>query len=140
MLAIRNGIIFLILLGITGLAQARGSVVLINLENNSIITSSGKEPTLDAVAQAIRAAGAGQAYPWTASGETPGVLQLTTLVRNKHTVVVNVTFDARTYSIRYSSSINMNYQGKDGKGIIHPFYNKWVAQLKAGIDAEFQKP
>ncbi|MSR09722.1 MAG: hypothetical protein EXR82_09435 [Gammaproteobacteria bacterium] len=139
MLAIRNGIIFVVLLGIASFAQARGSVVLINLENNSIITSSGKEPTLDAVAQAIRAAGASQAYPWTPSGERPGMLQLTTLVRNKHTVVVNVTFDAKTYSIRYSSSINMNYQGKDGKGIIHPFYNKWVAQLKDSIDAELRK-
>ena len=139
MLAIRNGIIFVILLGIAGLAQARGSVVLINLENNSIITSSGNEPALDAVAQAIRAAGASQAYPWTPSGGMPGMLQFTTLVRNKHTVVVNVTFDAQTYSIRYASSINMNYQGTDGHGIIHPFYNKWVAQLKEGIDAELHK-
>ena len=139
MRAIRNGIIFVVLLGMAGLAEAKRTEFLVNLENNTILTSSGKEPPIDAVAQAIRAAGASQAYPWTPSGERPGVLQLTTLVRNKHTVVVNVTFDAKTYSIRYASSINMNYQGKDGKGIIHPFYNKWVAQLKEGIDAELQK-
>jgi hypothetical protein len=139
MLAIRKSVILVLLLGMAGVVQARESVPIVNLENNTIVASSGKEPALEAVAQAIRAAGASQAYPWTPSGETPGVLQLTTFVRNKHTVVVNVTFDTKTYSIRYASSMNMNYQSKDGKEIIHPFYNKWVALLKQGIDAELHK-
>lgn len=141
MLAIRSGIILVLLLGISGLAEAKRTEFLVNLENNSIITGSGNEPALDAVAQAIRAAGASQAYPWTASGRAPGTLQLTTFVRNKHTVVVNVTFDAKTYSIRYASSINMNYKALTsiGQEQIHPFYNDWVAALKKGIDAELKK-
>ncbi len=141
MRAIRNGIILVVLLGIAGLAEAKRTEFLVNLENNTILTSSGKALSIEAVAQAIRAAGASQAYPWTASGGDSGVLQLTTLVRNKHTVVVNVTFDSKTYGIRYASSSNMNYKNKAGIGkeIIHPFYNDWVALLKQGIDAELQK-
>ena len=141
MRAIRNGIIFVVLLGMAGLAEAKRTEFLVNLENNTILTSSGKEPPIDAVAQAIRAAGASQAYPWTASDGASGGLQLTTLVRNKHTVVINVTFDTKTYSIRYASSINMNYKNMAsiGKENIHPFYNDWVALLKQGIDAELRK-
>jgi hypothetical protein len=136
---IRRSIFLAIMMCLAGTADARTSVPIVNLENNAIVTSSGKEPALDAVAQAIKAAGASQVYNWTASGESPGVLQLSTLVRGKHTVVVNVTFDTRTYSIRYSSSINMNYKAKDGKEIIHPFYNTWTQDLKQGIDAELKK-
>lgn len=136
---IRTSMLLAILLCITGTAHARASVPIMNLENNAIVTSSGKELTLEAIAQAIRAAGASQPYPWTASGESPGVVQLTTLVRGKHTVVVNVTFDTRTYSINYVSSIDMNYKVKNGKELIHPFYNNWVQELRQGIDAELNK-
>ena len=141
MLAVRRVVTLLLLLAIAGIAQATRSVAIVNLENNAIVGSGGKELTLGAVAQAIRVAGASQPYPWTASGDSPGTLQLTTVVRGKHTVVINVTFDTKTYSIRYASSINLNYKkkAKDGTEIIHPNYNVWVAQLRHAIDTELRK-
>lgn len=136
---IRSSIFLAIMMCLAGTAEARSSVPIVNLENNAIVTSSGKEPTLDAVAQAIKAAGASQVYTWTVSEDTPGVMKLTTFVRAKHTVVVTVTYDTKVYSILYASSINMNYKAKDGKEVIHPFYNTWTQDLKKGIDAELKK-
>lgn len=123
-----------------GPAHARGSVPIVNLEGNAIVTPDGREFTLEEVARRIRDAAAAQQYSWAVTSSEPGKLQLSTLVRGKHTVVVDVTFDATTYSIKYSSSINMNYESKKGRELIHPFYNKWVQQLKQGIDMQMRKP
>ncbi|MEQ1801090.1 MAG: hypothetical protein ABL989_04145 [Gammaproteobacteria bacterium] len=139
MQAVRSGIFIALLFGMVGLAQARGSVPITDPENNPVVSSDNKELSIEAVGQAIRAAGASQGYPWTASGDQPGKLQLTTLVRNKHTVVVDVTYDAKTYSIRYANSVNMNYKVSSGKALIHPNYNVWVSELKQAIDAELRK-
>jgi len=113
---------------------------LVNLENNPIQTSDGNALSLDSIAQRIRDAGAAQKYPWVASGTEPGKLQLATVVRGKHTVAVDVTFEVKAYSIRYASSINMNYKTQDGRELIHPFYNQWVQQLKQGIDMALKRP
>ena len=86
------------------------------------------------MAEAIRSAAGSMKNPWAASGDTPGTLQLTTLVRNKHTVAVTVTYDTHSYSIRYASSVNMNYEVDHGQEVIHPNYNKWVQQLKQAMD------
>ena len=61
-------------------------------------------------------------------------------MRNKHTIVVNISVAADTYSVKYQSSINMNYAVVDGRPVIHPNYNKWVQTLVDGIGAELKKP
>jgi uncharacterized protein (UPF0333 family) len=134
-----------------GAAHARGGVAIVNIENSPVIAASGGSLSIEAVGNAIVAAGASKGYPWTVSEKASGKLKLSTLVRGKHTVVVDVSFDTSAYSIRYSSSINMNYKRnctKPGKKdqseskcteVIHPYYNTWVQELKQAIDAELLK-
>lgn len=139
MLNRRHVITFMLLLGFAGFAHARSSVPIVNVENAAIVTASGQVPSLEAVATAIRTAGASQGYPWTASGDSAGKLVLTTIVRHKHTVVINVTFDTKTYSIHYDNSVNMNFKKKKYSEVIHPNYNVWVSQLRQAMEAEFLK-
>jgi hypothetical protein len=60
-------------------------------------------------------------------GEIKAVLDIRT-----HQLVVNISFDKTTYSIRYQDSINLDYNGKK----IHRQYVNWVTNLKRHIDAE----
>ena len=141
----RSGFLVAIFMCMSAIANARESVPIVDSENNAIPMVGGKELTLEAVANAIKAGGASQQYPWVPTGNSPGEMELTTLVRGKHTAVVKVTYDTKTYSIRYASSVNLNYKTKkDTKTkkevpLIHPAYNDWVQQLKAAIDFEFKK-
>jgi len=139
MLNRRHVIAFMLLIGFAGFAHARGSVPIVNVENAAIVAASGQAPSLEAVSAAIHKAGASQGYPWTVSGESAGQLVLTTIVRHKHTVVVNVTFDTKTFSIHYGNSVNMNYKKKKYGEVIHPNYNVWISQLRQAMEAEFTK-
>jgi hypothetical protein len=120
-------------------AQARGSVAIVNHENIAIATGSARTPTVDEVAAAITRAGQTISYPWTVTSSEPGHVVLSTLVRNKHTVVVDVQFTASSYSVTYRDSVNMNYKLDKDVPKIHPNYNVWVEQLIAAINAELHK-
>lgn len=58
-------------------------------------------------------------------------IQARIVVRNKHTVIVNIPYTNNSYSIEYSSSINMD-EKPDGK--IHRNYNNWVKNLSDKIN------
>lgn len=71
---------------------------------------------------------------WRVSMISPGSIEATLMVRNKHTVIVNIPYTPTNYSINYKASTNMEYKvKKDGSTIIHPNYNKWVARLDQSI-------
>lgn len=71
---------------------------------------------------------------WRASTTSPGNIEATIMVRNKHTVVVNIPYTPTSYSINYKASTNMEYKVKsDGSASIHPNYNNWVARLDQSI-------
>jgi hypothetical protein len=93
-----------------------------------------KKLTADQVRKAIVVAGSKSGYPWTVVGESPGVLKMSTTVRGKHVVVVEVSYTPTSYGIKYVSSENMGYQG----GLIHPNYNNWVRQFIRSINVELQ--
>jgi len=62
-------------------------------------------------------------------GKITGTLRLRT-----HTAVVNVIYDTSKYSIRYQSSIDLDYNAE--KGTNHKNYNGWIQNLDAAIQRE----
>lgn len=111
----------------------RQPVPVINHENMLVENSSGKKLTPEKVKQAILAAPAPR--PWQFSEPGPGRLIATLHVRGKHTIVTEITYSGDQYSIRYKDSVNMKYSpgGPNGLGLIHPFYNQWVEELRSAI-------
>lgn len=74
---------------------------------------------------------------WQATEVSPGLIEARLMVRNKHTIVVDIPYTATTYSIKYKSSTNMEYDSKsDGSAVIHPNYNKWVGTLNSDINTQ----
>src|SRR5437899_159328 len=49
-----------------------------------------------------------------------------------HLAVVDITYDAKQYSIVYKDSNNLNYDGNN----IHRNYNGWIQNLDKGIRAQ----
>ena len=129
---------FAFLLGIFSLnatVQARDTVPLINLENQAISASSGKPLSLADVARALR-----QAAPlrgWTIEEIGPGKALATLVVRNKHTIKVDISYTESTISFIYRDSDNMKYsKNSEGNPVIHPFYLKWVQNLVTDVRVE----
>jgi hypothetical protein len=123
-----------------GAASARTPVPIVNFDNVTFATVSGKKPDLTQIQQAvIRAA---MQHQWTTTPTGDNKLIATLDVRGKHSVAVDISWTADTYTIRYRSSVNMSF-AEDSKGagpqagpVIHPFYNKWVGNLRDGINRE----
>ena len=83
---------------------------------------------------------AGASLGWVMEERQPGLVRGTLNLRT-HQAVVDVPYDARRFSIRYVSSIDLNYGGdaarQNGKGpLIHSNYNGWVENLEHKISAE----
>ncbi len=100
-----------------------------NVEKSPIILPPGKSVTMQQVTTAIMRAGTRlgwQMQPGTA-GKLSGRLDL-----RKHTALVDVTHDTKTYTITYRDSTNLD--AKDG--MIHRNYNGWVQNLDKAIRAE----
>jgi hypothetical protein len=65
---------------------------------------------------------------WVVVSRSPGFIDATILTRG-HRADIRVTYDARSYSIAYRGSENL--QAKNGR--IHRNYNRWVANLDRAI-------
>jgi hypothetical protein len=136
------------------LAQ-RAAVPIIDHPDIAVATSSGKPLQPERVKEAILAAA--KAKGWGLAFEPSGKIMATLVVRNKHTVVVEIAYTAEKYSLMYKDSVNMKYapnaqtdshinsvnnsytRGGYNGPVIHPFYNKWVQELKDAIRAELLK-
>jgi hypothetical protein len=100
--------------------------------DSPVTTATGKEPTLDQVTKAIVEAGNQTRPPWAMGVVQPGHIIGTLNVRS-HQVVVDITYTAKTYSIKYKNSTNLNYDPE--KGTIHPHYASWIQNLDNAIRA-----
>jgi hypothetical protein len=69
------------------------------------------------------------------TAEAPGLLSAR-LVRRRHVAVVEIEYDAASYSIRYRDSANLD--ARDGR--IHEAYNEWVRKLDQAVRAELETP
>ena len=106
----------------------RGSVPVYNVTNTPVAASK-PNPSLDEVGKAIQRAGV--QLGWQMKETKPG-LMVGTLNLRKHVAVVDVNYSAKSYSITYKDSTELQY---DGNGI-HPNYNGWVQNLDKGIRAQ----
>ncbi len=77
---------------------------------------------------------AGSKRGWTFQDAGPGHLVGNLAVRGKHFATVDVFYDAKSFSIKYKDSRNLNYD--PGKNQIHPNYNSWVNNLQQDIQSE----
>jgi hypothetical protein len=128
-----HSLLFLLaaLLAASGVHAAQGSVPILNFEDLVVTSGDGKSLTVEQVKQAILV-GASRAR-WAASVRSGNVIRLTYSPRT-HVAVVDVTYSAKGYSIRYAESTNLNYGQEGGTAVIHPFYNKWINGLRQQIE------
>lgn len=126
----------LVFIALTGTAQARGSVPVVNYENVQLASDSGKLVSADAAKQAIRTAAASK--NWTVAPDGDALIA-TLVVRNKHTVTVSIVLRGDKYSLLFKDAVNMNVMERDGQTLIHPFYNRWVQDLNEAIRIELLK-
>ncbi|MSP98318.1 MAG: hypothetical protein EXR29_14110 [Betaproteobacteria bacterium] len=145
-------IVFALFLGVistTAVAQ-RALVPIIDYKDISVAKSSDKPVAVDQVKGAIVAAG--KSLQWDMAFAANSGLVGTLVVRNKHTISVDISVVPGMYSIKYRSSINMKYadaatdltywnlyKSAAGGPVIHPRYNQWVQALKSAMDAELRK-
>jgi hypothetical protein len=96
------------------------------------VTSAPVTPAAASAADVQKAiTRAGVRLGWTMNPVSPGKMQ-GTLVLRTHRAVVDITYDAKSYSIKYKDSTGLNYDGSN----IHRNYNGWVQNLDKGIRAE----
>lgn len=117
--------------------MARASVPVVNYENVAVTTGSGKPATAGQVRQAFITGTAGRGWTYTQAGD--GKLLANLVVRNKHTVSAEIVYSGDKFSVTYVGSVNMNYELKEGKHIIHPNYNNWVTNMLNDVRVELTR-
>jgi hypothetical protein len=124
----------LVLLGLSGmivLAAGCRTAPLQNLEGMPVVTST-TNASLSDIQTAIIRAGASQGWKMVPTRE--GVVRGTKIFGDagKHVAVVEVKYDSKAYSILYSDSTNLAYDGTK----IHKTYNVMVQGLNRAIEAQ----
>jgi hypothetical protein len=99
---------------------------LYNLKDAPINTPAGVSRTAADVEKAIRTAGTKTG--WKMESPRPGLIVGTT-TWSTHSATVDITYDARRYSIVYKDSANLGYDGTN----IHRNYNYRVQELDRAI-------
>jgi hypothetical protein len=104
-----------------------------NVQNAPVIPPPGKNLTMTEVNNAIMRAGSqlGWQMQPTGPGKISGRLALRT-----HLAVVDIEHDAKSYSIKYRDSQNLNF----ADGQIHKNYNGWIQNLDKAIRAQLTYP
>ena len=97
-------------------------------------TSTPRTLTMEDYEKAVIRAGVRRG--WVFERVEEGHLIGTNTVRGKHTAVVDLKFDAETYSITLNRADNLNHNASTNQ--IHPNYNHWVRNLAKDIRTEVQ--
>lgn len=104
------------------------SGAVMNIEDAAVVASTENVSASD-VQKAIMRAGAGLGWVMKNSGKGKIV---GTLILRKHVAVVDIDYSAKSYSIRYKDSQNLDYDGTN----IHSNYNGWIQRLNSGIQTQ----
>lgn len=83
------------------------------------------------IVQAIKRALAGR--DWQVLGEQLGGIDADINVRNKHNARIRIDYTEREITIRYVSSINLDYSVQSGTPTIHRNYPRWINFLQDDI-------
>ena len=110
------------------LISACTSRPIMNVTDAPVVTTNGKQLTADQVGKAIVSAGNG--LGWVMTPVSPGLVGGTLKLRN-HLAAVDVRYTAKTFSVAYKDSTNLDYQN----GQIHKNYNGWIENLNRDIRA-----
>ena len=88
-------------------------------------------PTLDGIEKAI--VRAGLQLGWKIAPQGPGKAEGVLAIRT-HTAIVDITYDTKSYSIVYKSSVNLSYDERTKT--IHSNYNGWIRNLEKAINVQ----
>ena len=119
----------LAVLGVVILVAGCATRPIVNVTDQPVVTTAGKQVTADQVRNAI--VKAGTSLGWVMTPVSPGLVNARLALRD-HLAVVDVRYTATTYSITYKDSTNLNY--RDGQ--IHKNYNGWIDNLDRDIRNE----
>lgn len=66
--------------------------------------------------------------------DTKGKIVAQVIVRDKHTLVVDIAYTSETFQITYKSSNNLNYSvSAQGAAVIHKNANRWLGFIQNDI-------
>ena len=85
--------------------------------------------TVDQVGKAIQRAG--MTLGWQMEPKSAGLIEGKLMLRT-HMAKVNISYDAKSYSIQYADSQDLQYDGSN----IHKNYNGWIMNLDRAIQAQ----
>ena len=143
------GLLFAFVLGAGPVHAQRTPVSIVNYPNIPIVAT--KPMQAEQVKKAIQDAALRKGWTFVNEAGDTNRMLATLVVRNKHTVMVEIAYSVDKYSITYRDSINMNYHSEakfDSRmpnsrnaaaasgPVIHPAYNIWVQELKDAIRVE----
>lgn len=69
---------------------------------------------------------------WSPSNQKAGYMQAKTIVRGKHTLVVDINYTGASFDVNYKSSDNLKHI-IDSEGVekIHPNANSWMENIRS---------
>lgn len=111
---------------LAGACAANRTAPIRNVSDAPVTVAPGKTVTLTDVERAILRAGT--ALGWQMKAVKPGLIEATLALRT-HVATVDIPFSAKSYSIQYKNSTNLQAEGN----MIHQNYNGWVENLDKGI-------
>ena len=120
---LRRSILLLVGASLVALAGCRTAPIY-DVIGAPVVTT--KPATMETVRSAITQAGIG--LGWRMETQGPGTIRGVLDLRTHH-AVVEVTYDTKTYNIKYKDSTNLDYNGTS----IHKNYNGWVENLDKAI-------
>jgi hypothetical protein len=109
------------------LAGCRTPTPVYNVTSAPVVTN--RAVSSDEVGKAIIRAGA--RYNWQMIQKGPGTIEGIQVAR-EHRAVIDVKYNAKSYSITYKDSEKLQYDGTN----IHSNYNNWIQRLETAIRAE----
>ncbi len=119
--------LFIVMIGL--LAGCRTATIY-NVNEATVVSSTGNPLSLDQVRNAIVAAGTG--LGWQMAPTETGHIQGTLNIRS-HSAIVDISYSTESYNITYKSSSNLKYDPDDKS--IHSNYNGWIQKLDSAIKA-----
>jgi hypothetical protein len=136
-LAIRNWVMmFVLAFAVIAPAPALAAADLIEWNNVTAVTGSGKPATAEEIKRAFTVGGARRGWTFTDAGPDKMILKLD--VRT-HTLMMELTYETGKYSLKYKESINLDYKDEAGKRTIHRSYVNWNTNLMNDARSELMR-